>query len=797
MNFRKKITLSFLFYVVLCSVASAQVVEIPDPNLRAAVREALNIADHPDVELTQSLMQRLTNLRAPFSQISDLEGLQYATNITELALDNNSITDLHPIAALAGLTFLRLHDNNIIDVGPLANLTQLNTLLLANNNIVDVAPLATLVNLSRLELQNNHRILDVSPLANLGELTKLLLGGNNITDVTPLANLTSLKHLELQDNRITDITPLENLTNLDYLDTQNNPIFDPHSPIVEMPDPNLRAAVREALNIADRPEVELTRALIRRHLTGLRAPFKQISDLEGLQYATNITELALDNNSITDLRPIAALTRLIFLRLHDNNIVDVSPLANLTQLNTLLLANNNIVDVAPLATLVNLSRLELQNNHSIFDVSPLANLGELTKLLLGGNNITDVTPLANLTNLEQLELQGNRIIDHSPVHNLSLTTFLYDETCDMPRLPLSPRLENRTFPSVFAAWGGLYGSPVLNHPHLSAMESIAQHDLHFASPMFDHDFFDTGKTWELRGAPGRGEQIRDEFRALNPNMVFIVEIRIKNAYPGIVPEDSPYWKKDADGELVADWPGSYEIDVTHPVAQEIIINQALAVARCGLYDGVFFDHWGDSEHPGALGRARRNIIERIRAETRPDFLIMGNTNDNKIPRTGEHINGGFMETLVPHDLIGDNLEEGLARIEDALLWLESNLKAPRVNALEGWAVPGEPLDGAINLRWMRAFTTFSLTHSDGYVLFNDGVGHSHLWYDFWDADLGRPLSEEKATVIRQSSRSLHPGIHERLGGIQPQRGGAGDHIAGGGAGCGERFGQHRAYAAES
>ena len=251
----------------------------------------------------------------PFSQISDLEGLQYATNITELALDNNSITDLHSIAALARLTFLRLHHNRITDVNPLANLTQLNTLLLADNNIVDVAPLANLVNLGRLELQNNHSIFDVSPLANLRELTKLLLGKNNITDVTPLANLTSLKHLELQDNGITDITPLENLTNLDYLNTQNNPIFDPHSPIVDIPSSNLRVAIREVLNLPH--EQPITRAVMQ-ELRELRAKQNPINDLTGLEHAINLELLTLSSCNISDVRPLAGLIRLRLLNLGAN-----------------------------------------------------------------------------------------------------------------------------------------------------------------------------------------------------------------------------------------------------------------------------------------------------------------------------------------------------------------------------------------------------------------------------------------------------------------------------------------------
>ncbi len=35
----------------------------------------------------------------------------------------------------------------------------------------------------------------------------------------------------------------------------------------------------------------------------------------------------------------------------------------------------------------------------------------------------------------------------------------------------------------------------------------------------------------------------------------------------------------------------------------------------------------------------------------------------------------------------------------------------------------------------------SLTLSDGYVLYTTGRNHDHIWYPFWDADLGGPIGE--------------------------------------------------------
>ena len=43
------------------------------------------------------------------SQVTNLTGLEHATSLTFLALQNNDISDLSPISTLANLTFVRLH----------------------------------------------------------------------------------------------------------------------------------------------------------------------------------------------------------------------------------------------------------------------------------------------------------------------------------------------------------------------------------------------------------------------------------------------------------------------------------------------------------------------------------------------------------------------------------------------------------------------------------------------------------------------------------------------------------------
>ena len=724
-----------------------------------------------EIPLTQPEMLRLKTLDARDRQIADLTGLEYATNLIGITLPYNEISDLTPLARLMRLEYLWLWGNSISDLSPLTNLTALTRMDLAGCQISDISPLMNLTQLTYINLRGNH-IEDISTLTNLNQLTKLRLDSNRIVDVGPLANLTLLEHLEIRNNSIVDIQPLANLENLMDLKIANNPIRD-FSPLlglnlknvdidirmlqelvsveVEILDPNLESTIREELALTD--EMPLTQADMLQ-LNRLEARDSQIKDLTGLEYATNLTGITLPYNEISDLTPLAGLMRLEYLWLWGNSISDLSPLTNLTALTRMDLAGCQISDISPLANLTQLTYINLRGNR-IADISALTNLNQLTELRLNSNRIVDVSPLVNLTLLERLEIHNNSITDHSPLEALSLTHFTYDEICELPRVPIQNRINNRSFPSIFTAWGGLGWSPILNRPDLSDEEHLALHDVYW-SPLFGLRWRETEQGMQLMGDLDKARQQRDALAALNLNMLFIVEIRMRDAFVNdFYPEDWPYWIRDENGNLR---PGIrdrnyYLIDFTHPELQEQIVEQAIAVARCGLFDGIFFDWWNEdravlTNHqvgwtellPGgneAEQRARDSILQRIRAAVTPDFLIIGNGNRRKFPRTAPYINGTFMETGRDYD--GGYTHGGLAEIESTLFWAEENLREPQINCLEGWGVFTESPDSPRNRRWMRVFTTMSMTHSDGYMLYNIGDEHDHYWYDFWDADLGKPI----------------------------------------------------------
>ena len=119
--------------------ATAQTVEISDPNLRAAIETALSKpSGHP---ITAAEMETLTFLDAGARQIRVLTGLESATNLTFLFLLDNSISDLTPLAGLTNLRFLGLQNNSVSDLSPVVGLTHLTFLGLQNNSVSDFSPL--------------------------------------------------------------------------------------------------------------------------------------------------------------------------------------------------------------------------------------------------------------------------------------------------------------------------------------------------------------------------------------------------------------------------------------------------------------------------------------------------------------------------------------------------------------------------------------------------------------------------------------------------------------------------------
>ena len=125
-------------------------VNIPDPNLKAAIEEELGISDPNAAD-----MLKLTFLSAYNRGIDGLTGLEYATNLMELYLHDNQISDISLISGLVNLTRLSVYQNQISDITAISELVNITKLYLSYNLISDISALSKLTNLAYLDLRSN------------------------------------------------------------------------------------------------------------------------------------------------------------------------------------------------------------------------------------------------------------------------------------------------------------------------------------------------------------------------------------------------------------------------------------------------------------------------------------------------------------------------------------------------------------------------------------------------------------------------------------------------------------------
>ena len=446
-------------------------VNIPDPNLRAAIEQALGKAS--GAAITTADMATLTRLGSSGvsigSNISDLTGLEHATNLTSLGLRggsrisnlsplsglinltdidlaSNRISNLSPLSGLTNLTLLTLGGNSISNLSPLSGLTQLRALLLDGNSISNLSPLSGLANLGTLSFSHNRILSDLSPLSGLTQLGLLLLDGNRISDLSPLVSNTGLGQGDTVHVRQNPLTTVSLNTHIPTLQRRGVDVqFDAPAP-VNIPDPNLRAAIEKALGKAS--GAAITTADMAR-LTRLVAPNANISDLTGLEHATNLTILSLYSNTVSDISAVSGLTNLTRLYLQNNTVSDISAVSGLTNLTILYLHNNTVSDISAVSGLTNLTRLYLYNN-TVSDISAVSGLTNLTILYLSSNTISDISAVSGLTNLTILSLSRNTVSDISAVSGLTNLTILYLSRNTVSDISAVSGLTNLTSLSLFS-----------------------------------------------------------------------------------------------------------------------------------------------------------------------------------------------------------------------------------------------------------------------------------------------------------------------------------------------------------
>lgn len=152
-------------------------------------------------------------------------------------------------------------------------------------------------------------------------------------------------------------------------------------------------------------------------VTLLNIKEKNLTDISGIEYFTNLTSLECSYNQLTAL-PVEKLTKLTSLSCGNNQLTTL-PVENLTNL-TLLYCSDNQLTALPVEKLTQLTNLRCNNNQ--LTAMPVEKLTKLTDLSCSYNQLTEL-PVGNLTELTVLNCDNNQLTA-LPVENLTLLTEL-------------------------------------------------------------------------------------------------------------------------------------------------------------------------------------------------------------------------------------------------------------------------------------------------------------------------------------------------------------------------------------
>ncbi|WP_242282438.1 NEAT domain-containing protein, partial [Bacillus cereus group sp. BfR-BA-01346] len=397
-----------------------------------------------------SQMKKIKLLDLNSNYIKDIKPLFTVKSLRTLTVANNQISNagLEGVHQLKNLKTFEISNNGLSNVEHINGMNKLIELGLSKNELVDLTPLSKLSGLQKLNLEENF-ISDITPLSQLTSLYDLKLGSNEIRDVRPVQELGKRMYIDIQRQKIflEDVEkdkevkiPIYNLQGepidtiqlnsedgivnngsvkwgttgektyefmLDIKPEENRIKFN--GTVIQ----NVVERLDEIKEDNEQKESVILDKTLQQHINkenlgreNLNAPItkedllqikkleilkekekgKEIKDITGLEYMTNLEKLTLEGVGLKNLEFISNLEKLNDVNVSHNQIEDITPLSSLKSLQWLNLADNQIKDVSVLSPMLDLLSLKLAENE-IRDVRPLIQLGQWFSIDAGRQKI--------------------------------------------------------------------------------------------------------------------------------------------------------------------------------------------------------------------------------------------------------------------------------------------------------------------------------------------------------------------------------------------------------------------------
>ena len=490
--------LGALTLALTISVSANTPVDIPDTALRQCVEKMLDKEE--GTQIMQVDMESLTTLLG-CNGVSNLDGLEFAINLTQLFSWNGSIADLSPIADITSLRDLSLSNNLIRDLAPVSGLARLRTLDVFGSPVRDLTPLTGLASLRKLVIADTATA-DLSPLDAIPSLEHLDVSGTWIRDLPRWHPSASLTTLHMGRTNVRDLSSLASLESLAKLGLDGLDLSNLDLAVL----PRLRSL--NSLELSYATNVDLQALAEVRNLARLNLASAELAgNLSPLADYVSLRELDLGYTGLRSLdsMPSSVLASLQDVVLQGNLITETEPLlrsgGELRHVNLLRnpwLSQKAVeVDIPALMArgveviydqpgaggpdaviggdpalrralarslrwlagfegyayeervaadkLANIVRLFFSND-GIVSLQGMERATSLVFLWLSGNNVSDISPLAALP-LVSLSLDGNPIGDFRPLAEMEELRYLALDNTSLSEIPRLPRVRSSIQPS--------------------------------------------------------------------------------------------------------------------------------------------------------------------------------------------------------------------------------------------------------------------------------------------------------------------------------------------------------------
>ncbi len=206
-----------------------------DQVLEQIIRQELQIPEGEIMATDLAELDRL-NINNEETPVYELDGLEYAVNLSSFSYRYGTLKSLDPIAGCENLNHLMFNystleevpiefstplldrvnftDTNVSDYGFLKNCTAVTDLHISQSGLESIEFVRGMDRLESFDLSRN-KVVDLSPLENKMMLKTIVLQTNDVMDISVFATCKSLEYVNISYNHIDNIEVLIALPNLE------------------------------------------------------------------------------------------------------------------------------------------------------------------------------------------------------------------------------------------------------------------------------------------------------------------------------------------------------------------------------------------------------------------------------------------------------------------------------------------------------------------------------------------------------------------------------------------------------